>query len=115
MKQLVIIGLFLFFSGTLFSQTENTCKWEFPKTITVSQNPEVPHYSVSILCSCAVKKTKVKVYSRWGTEVYESDYLTHIWSGKPTEAGVYTIIVTGEYSNGEKFTQTGSVYYVPES
>ncbi|MDH4473065.1 MAG: gliding motility-associated C-terminal domain-containing protein [Fluviicola sp.] len=111
MKQLIIIGLFLLCSGTLFSQTESTCTWKFPQSVAVSKNPEIPDYTVSILCSCAVKKTNVKVYSRWGIEVYESEYLTHVWSGKPTEAGVYTIIVTGEYSNGEAFTQKGSVNY----
>ena len=93
-----------------YAQEATECKWEFPKTVMISESSE-PDYGVKITCSCALKSVKITVYNRWGVELYSTNQLEHVWQGKDTNDGVYMLIVTGKYADGKEFKQSASVNY----
>lgn len=92
------------------AQEATECKWEFPKTIMISESSE-PDYRVKITCSCVLKSVKITVLNRWGQELYSTNQLEHVWQGKDTPDGVYMLIVTGKYADGKEFNQSASVNY----
>lgn len=105
-----VVALLMLTTLKVSAQETNACKWEFPQSVYVSETSE-PDYGVKITCSCPLKSVKITVYNRWGVEVYSTDQLEHIWQGKNTQEGVYMIIATGKYTNGDAFKQTASVNY----
>lgn len=111
MKNLLLIVTFLCLSVLKsYAQEPAECKWEFPKTIMISESSE-PDYGVKITCSCALKSVKITVYNRWGVELYSTNQPEHVWQGKDTPDGVYMLIATGKYANGDAFKETASVNY----
>ncbi len=103
---------FLLLSSSIFAQTQQDCKLELPTVVSGTEKEGKPANLVAFTCNCLIKKVKVSVYNRWGELVYETTDLNHIWMGKDTPTGVYHLIVSGEYSNGESLNYTGSITYM---
>lgn len=55
----------------------------------------------------------LKVFSRWGLMLYESDDIDEGWDGNyqggPVAEGVYVFVATGTGFNGQKFTVKGTI------
>lgn len=110
MKTLLLTFVLLMTVFRVAAQETDDCKWEFPKNVLISETSE-PDYGVKISCSCPLKSVEITVYNRWGEEIYSTDQLEHVWQGKETHDGVYTLIVTGKYADGKEFKQSGWVNY----
>lgn len=64
--------------------------------------------------SAFVESAEVKVFSRWGQPVFESDSKNFVWNGnvndKPARQGVYVYILTYKgYGSEKKFSRKGTV------
>ncbi len=64
--------------------------------------------------SAFIESAEVKVFSRWGQPVFESDSKHFVWNGnfidKPAPAGVYVYLLTYKgYGSVKKFSRTGTV------
>ncbi|MEX0986199.1 MAG: PKD domain-containing protein [Bacteroidales bacterium] len=60
-----------------------------------------------------VRNYKLEIYNRWGEKLFESNDVNVGWDGyykeKLSPQGVYIWKVTGNYNNGEPFTEVGDV------
>lgn len=60
-----------------------------------------------------VTKYKLEVYNKWGVLLFETDDVNRGWNGYvdgiPAKQDVYVWRAKGEYSNGQKFSESGDV------
>jgi hypothetical protein len=60
---------------------------------------------------------KMIIYTRWGTQIYESNNIYKGWDGylgegTLAEQGVYIYLVTGKYADGSSFKLVGDVTFL---
>lgn len=64
--------------------------------------------------SAFIESAEVKVFSRWGQPIFESDSKHFVWNGtvndKPAQQGVYVYLLTYKgYGSSKKFSRTGTI------
>lgn len=69
-----------------------------------------------VLAGADVEKVTIRIFNRWGEQMYESEDITEGWDGSfngtPLNAGVYTIIVDVTFQDGVRSRETGNITLV---
>ncbi|MEM8891146.1 MAG: gliding motility-associated C-terminal domain-containing protein, partial [Bacteroidota bacterium] len=60
-----------------------------------------------------VQSFNLKIFSRWGTLIFETNSIDDAWDGtykgQPVDEGAYTFVATGLSYDGKRFQYTGTV------
>ena len=74
------------------------CKAFVPNLLTADGNEVNDKFEISTFCP--VKSYRLRLYNRWGKEVFVSENLTEIWDPKSVGKGTYFYAIDLSYENG---------------